>query len=216
MKRILSMLLMTVLVLSLLAACGGGDPDGNAAAPAGKGAFDPAAVKTMEDVFPYEDPDQQHEGFTEKHYVFVFRADGNWYRAVADLPQDVSDTVWAIDFFDENRDQKIRDLVSPLAVRSLENLSEQIPAQEELDRYIGKTGRDLFDEGWTYWYYNLDDLEAGLEHGPFRYRVLFEYEGEPMVNSDDFDFYEEFRDLVVLSVTYDGIGDATDIMEELG
>ena len=212
MKRILSMLPLAILVLSLLAACGRGNPDGTADASAGSGAFDPAAVKTMGDVFACEDPDHQ-EGFSEKQYVFVFRAGGNWYRAVADLPQDVSDTVWAIDFFDENRDQKIRELVSPLAVRSLENLSEQIPAQEELDRYVGKTGRDLFDEGWTYWYYNLDDLEAGLEHGPFRYRVLFEYEGEPMVNSDDFDFYEEFRDLVVLSVTYDGIGDATNIGE---
>ena len=213
MKRILSMLLMTVLVLSLLAACGRGASGGIADASAGSGAFDPAAVKTMGDVFPYIDSEHQQEGFSEKQYVLVFQVGGSWYRAVADLPQDVSDAVWAIDFFDENRDQKIRELVSPLAVRTLENLSEQIPAQEELDRYVGKAGRDLFDEGWTYWYYNLDDLEAGLEHGPFRYRVLFEYEGEPMVNSDDFDFYEKFRDLVVLSVTYDGIGDATNIGE---
>ena len=213
MKKILSILLMTVLVLSLFAACGRTAPGGDAPAPAASGSFDPAAVKTMGDVFPYEDPEQQQESYSETYYVFVFQADGNWYRAVADLPQDVSDALWAIDFFDENRDQKIRDLISPLAVRSLENLSEQIPAQEELDSYVGKTGQVLFDEGWTYWYYNLDDMEAGLYHGPFSYKVLFEYDGEPLVNTDDFDFYEEFKDLVILSVTYDGIGDAANIDE---
>lgn len=213
MKKILSMLLMTVLVLSLLAACGRAVPGGAASAPADSGSFDPAAVKTMGDVFSYEDPEQQRESYSETYYVFVFQADGNWYRAVADLPQDVSETLWAIDFFDENRDQKIRDLISPLAVRSLENLSEQIPAQEELDGYVGKTGQILFDEGWTYWYYNLDDMEAGLYHGPFSYKALFEYDGEPMENTDDFDFYEEFKDLVILSVTCDGIGDAANIDE---
>ena len=41
--------------------------------------------------------------------------------------------------------------------------------------------------------------------------VKFAYDGEPMENTDDFDFYEAFKDLEVLSVTYDGLGDATNL-----
>ena len=122
-----------------------------------------------------------------------------------------SEAVWAIEFDDEDKDQKVRDLVSPLEVARLENLTEQIPSQEELDKLVGKTGQDLFDDGWDYYYYNLDEMEAGLNHGPFAYIVKFAYEGEPMVNSDDFDFYEAFKDLPVTSVTYDGIGDAANM-----
>ena len=216
MKRILSMLLTAVLVLAVLTACGKAPETANADPGSAPASFDPSHVKTMGDVFLYEDKDQPHEGFTEKHFVFVFQVDGNYYRAVAELPQDVSEAIWSIHFFEEDRDQKVKDLVSPLAVLSLENLTEQIPAQAQLDSYAGKTGQDLFDEGWTYWYYNLDEMEAGMNYGPFSYVVTFDYDGEPMVNSDDFDFYEEFKDLTVRSVRYEGLGDATDIMEELG
>ena len=45
----------------------------------------------------------------------------------------------------------------------------------------------------------------------FAYIVKFAYDGEPMVNSDDFDFYKAFKDLPVTSVTYDGIGDAANM-----
>ena len=86
--------------------------------------------------------------------------------------------------------------------------------QEELDKNVGKTGQELFDDGWTYWYYNLEDMEAGLYYKDFAYTVRFEYDGEPMVNSDDFDFYEEFKDLKVSSVTFDGLGDAAVLEEE--
>ena len=57
--------------------------------------------------------------------------------------------------------------------------------------------------------YNLEDMEAGLYHGPFSFNVKFAYDGEQMENTDDFDFYEEFKDLKVSSVTYEGLGDAS-------
>ena len=87
-------------------------------------------------------------------------------------------------------------------------------AQEELDKLVGKTGQYLMDEGWDYNYYNLVDMETGMTHKEFSYTVIFEYDGEPMENTDDFDFWENFKDLVIKSVKCDGIGDATYIEEE--
>lgn len=173
--------------------------------------FDPAKVKIMDDIFSYEDKEECQVAYTEEKYIYVFQADDIYYRAVAELPEDVSDALWALDFFDADHDQKVSELISPLEIASLDNLTEMIPDQKELDQLIGKTGRDLFEDGWTYSYYNLADMEAGMDHGPFEFIVRFEYEGEQMVNSDEFDFYEEFKDLPVFSVTYDGLGDAAEL-----
>ena len=119
--------------------------------------FDPVQLKTMKDVFAYGDPENSNEAYTDKTYIFVFNVDGIYYRAVAEMPEDISAAVWKIDFLDEDKEQKVKDLVSPLDAK-IENLSKQIPSQQELDKLIGKTGQELFDNGWTYWSYNLLDM----------------------------------------------------------
>lgn len=235
MRRNIALFLVLLMTLSVLTACNssgtGSQPaettaaaetttaetaaaDGaeeSAAADAGAAdTFDPAKASTMGDVFAYVGENSQQEGYTETHYVIAFEAEGVTYRAIAELPEDVSKALWEIDFEDEDKDQKTKDLVSPLEAK-IENLTEQIPSQEELDKYIGKTGQELFDEGWSEWYYNLEEMEAGMYYGLFDYAVRFEYDGEPMVNSDDFDFQENFKDLKVSSVTYQGLGTATDV-----
>ena len=205
MKKKLSLILVIIMALVLITACGqsGGTENGDT-----QSGFEPDTLKIMGDIFPYVGEENWQDGYSETTYTIVFDVDGVYYRAKCEMPEDISAKVWGVDFEDEERDQKIRDLVSPLEIASFENLSEQITPQEELDKLVGKTGQELFDDGWTYWSYNLEDMEAGMNYGPFTYRVVFEYEGEPMENTDDFDFYEEFKDLAVASVTYEGLGDA--------
>ena len=169
--------------------------------------FDPSAAKTMGDLLVYENTGDYQQAYSDKKFVFVFTVDGIYYRATAKLPKEVSDMIWGEEY-DENREQKVRELISALEIDSIENLSEQIPPQEELDKLIGKTGQELFDDGWTYWSYDLSEMNAGMTHGAFSYNVHFKYEGEQMVNTDDFDFYEAFKDLPVASVTFKGLGDA--------
>ena len=210
---------MAIFALLLITACGqsgsegsgeSGESGGNAESSSAA-AFDPGTIKTMGDVFAYGNEENSQEAFTDVEYIYVLNIDGVYYRAIAEMPEDVSKAVWAIDFDDEDRTRKERELVAPLELKTFENLTEQIPSQEELDQYVGKTGQMIFDEGWTYSYYNLEDMEAGMDHGPFTYKVIFNYDGEPMVNSDDFDFYGEFKDLTIKSITFDSIGDATNI-----
>ena len=203
----------TALILSAapLLLCGCGQAKKEESASSAATGFDPAAMKTMGDVFTYTKGEFSQEDYTETYYLVVFDAEGNYYRASTDLPKDVSDALFAIDFDDENKAEKVMELVSPLEVKALENLTEMMPSQEELNKYVGKTGKDLFDEGWEYSYYNLDDMEAGMYYGPFEYKVVFDYSGEPMVNSDDFDFYEKFKDIPVKSVECIGIGNASNL-----
>ncbi|MBQ4185242.1 MAG: hypothetical protein II657_02645, partial [Clostridiales bacterium] len=141
-------------------------------------------------------------------YVFVFTLNEVSYRVKLDLPEDISAKLWELDFDDPERDQKIFELLGPMEPTSVENLNEMIPTQEKLDQWVGKTGADMFEAGWTYTYYNLEEVEAGMSDGVCEYKVLFEYEGEPMQNTDDFDFYAQFENLKIASITFERIGDA--------
>lgn len=195
-------LLTAACLLCTMAACGSSKTE-TAEEPA-PAAAEPA-FKTMSDAFAFE---SINSGFNETKYVYVFEKDDIIYRAVADLPADVSETIWSLDFFDEKYDEKVHAAVAPLPIAQLDNLTERIPAQAELDALIGKTGRELMDDGWTISGWQLDDMEFTLDHGPFAYTVVMEGDYTPNENYD-FDEEVDFPPLKVKSITYAGIGDAT-------
>jgi hypothetical protein len=117
----------------------------------------------------------------------------------------------ALEFDDAEYEEKHRAIAAPLEIRQLDNLTEMIPPQEELDKWIGKTGQDLIDDGWTEGFgYNLADMDFYLNKGPFSYVVRFEKDKE-YVNSDDFDVFKTIAPLTITSVTYDGIGNGAEI-----
>lgn len=139
----------------------------------------------------------------ENKYVYAFEQDGNIYRAVADMPDEVFDAYFALDWDDPDYDAKVSELISPLEIVSITNLSETEPTQEEMDALIGRTGEELFHDGWSSWGWNLEDMEFYFDHGAYSYIITFEGEIE---NPNDFD-EEDIYPLVVASVRYDGIGD---------
>lgn len=217
MKKILIMLCVAAIAMSMLTACGKSGSNesganGSGAETSGESgkAVDVTQLKTMADVYALlgEGDHNVQEAFSETVYVYVFTLDDVTYRVKLDLPEDVSAKLWELDFSDPERDQKAQELLGPVELTSVENLNEMIPTQEELDQWVGKTGEEMFEAGWSYSYYNLADMEAGMDDGMFVYTVRFEYDGEPMQNSDDFDFYAQFANLKIASITYDGIGDA--------
>ena len=217
MKNTIALLLSLALILGLTA-CGGSAASSASAAPETENAesasaaqetqapeaADNAEFHTMADVFAYDSDNYAAGG---DYYIYVFEKDGIIYRATAKFPPDVSEKVAAIDIFDEQYDAKVREAVAPLEIEKLDNLSEMIPPQEELDALVGKTGQDLLDDGWTIWSYQLDIMEFGLHHGPFAFTVVFDGELEM---TDDFDEYAAIAPLTIKSVTYDGIGDGTE------
>ena len=216
-KTLLSLFLAACMIFAL-AACGahGGKADASLApeteaaeAPAAEeNAKEPAPAaedpgfRTLADVFAYDVSDSS---FSEYLYACVFEKDGEFYRAVAELPADVSETLWALEFFDENYDSLVREAVAPLEIMQLDNLTEMIPSQEELDALVGRNLQELVDEGWYYWYWNMDEKELGMYYGPFSYLITFD--GTPE-DPENFDATQSGA-LTVRSVKYDGIGDAT-------
>lgn len=53
-----------------------------------------------------------------------------------------------------------------------------------------------------------------MNKDPFSYSVIFDSNGDKPENTDDFDAEEAIQSYTVKSVTYQGLGDATNIFPE--
>ena len=207
MKRIMFFLLAAVI---LLAGCGAGSTGSPAAGSSqGKASGQEAGkdivdnLKTIGDIKQLDDDMVREEAYFEDFYACVIDVDGTLYRLAAELPEDVSKQIWSIDFEDEDRDEKVNELMKSLEITRKDNFSELIIPQEELDKLVGKTGQDLLDDGWYSGGYNLEDMEFWMYKDPFMYTVVFEGTAEPTEDGDD---NEMIKDLKVKSVTYSSLG----------
>lgn len=151
-------------------------------------------------------------GYSGTQYVYAFEQDGDVYRAEAELPEETSEALFALAWDDPEYEQKERALVEPLKVTEIVNLSAAAPTQEELDALIGKTGAELFDDGWYSQGWNLEDMEFYMGHGVYGFTVTMAGE---VPSSDDFSD-ESINDLVVTAVRYEGVENPAAIEDEEG
>lgn len=142
---------------------------------------------------------------SEGRYVFAFEQDEIFYRAIAAMPEDVSDAVFALDFDDPQYDEKLNALIAPLEILRIDNLNDTILTQEQLDALVGKTGEELFNDGWSNLGWNLDEMHFYMSYGAFNY--LFTMDGA-VDNFEDFSD-EDINALVVKAAVYYGRGDLT-------
>ena len=172
--------------------------------------IDVSKLKTIGDIYAVE-PNVKERGNTENTYFIVFEKNDTVYRAYSDLSKEKFDELMALEFDDPDYEKKHIEIAGPLEIRQLDNLTEKIPTQEELDKLVGKTGKDLFDDGWTEGYgYDLNDMNFYLYKGPFCFEVYFEKDKE-YENTDDFDVWETISPLTVKSVNYYGIGNGSEL-----
>lgn len=164
-------------------------------------AVDLSTVKTMGDLLGLNNCGY---ACTENAYGYVFEQNGNYYRAIVEMDKETADAYFAISFEDEDYESKQNALIAPLEVLRIDNLTEAIPLQKELDKWVGKTGKELMSNGWNNVGWNLEDMEFYFEYGLFSYNVVMEGE---VGDVDSFDT-ESINPLVVKSVTYSGLGDA--------
>ena len=146
-------------------------------------------------------------------YVTAFEKDGACYRVEGAIPPEMAVQLNAIDFFDEERDDKQQVLLSPLPVTRVGDLSACRLSQAELDALVGKTGQELLDMGFEYGmgYSFWDDTQFYMNNGLFSYTV---YMNEKVPEREDYDAVldELFRPMTVQKVEVDGIADiASDI-----
>ncbi len=198
--------LIVVLVFAL-AGCGSTP----ASQPAdSSGSTDVSTFKTLGDILAVTAIDQY--SYNEEKYAGVFQIGETYYRVLAESSQEIWDGLNAIDFFDEDRDEKTAELLGPLEIEKIDDLTAAMPSQDELAGYAGKTGQDLIDEGfetngWSFY-----------DEDPLYFMVCGDYEYDVTMNGPvDIDPNEEvdgegmLPELTVKSMVITGIsGHATD------
>ena len=212
-KRTISTVLVLLMVLAL-AGCGsnnGGDSGSGGSGSGGSGAeVSLDSLKTMGDAFALETEEDQWAVYEGK-VVYAFKAGDTYYRVRASIPEDEQQAYWDIEFDDEEAEAKQHAIIDPLEIEQVENLSEQMLTQDELNALVGKTGQELVDEGWEYTgSYNLVDMLVWMTYGPFEYSITFDGStDEP--NNDDFDIEATTQNMKVKSAEFSMLGDATDV-----
>ena len=208
MKRIVSLLLVLLMAVCMLTACGGSKDE-----PKEKSAGASVdSLKTIGDIIEAAPEDLQSAVYEDK-VVYAFKMGDNFYRAIAAISKEDSDAYMKVDFADEDYQEQQNKIVAPLKIDKIEDLSDQLISQEELDKLVGKTGKELVEDGWTYnGSYFLEEMQFELNKGPFVYMFVFDGSVDEK-DYEDYDAEKGTRDMKVKSATFSALGDATNIEE---
>lgn len=196
MKKLLTMFLVALLILSV--ACT--KPEEKPVDASTTEAFRPEeAFKTLGDVLDYESPTSC---CYEDLFIYVFEREGVFYRVESDVTPEIFEEYCAIDYFDEQKDQKTKSLLGELPVKRIDDLSAAMPGQAELDKLVGKTGQELLDMGYAptgSYGFGEDISMAFLAMGPFEFQFDF---AENVPSQDDYDVEETIKPLTVKHVEF--------------
>lgn len=212
MKKILLCVLTMALAIFVLTACGGNSDDSSDDQKEEKTGINLEELKTLGDAFDLETEDDQFES-DYKTFVYVFEKDDVAYRVRAELTKDVAKKYEKLDAADQDYSDKVKEVVAPMEITKRENLTEMIPSQEELDKYVGKTGKDMINDGWEASGFETDGDESRFTvgKGPFNFTVVVDAK---VKEKEEFDTEKEFSPLKIKSVKYLGLGNATSVDEE--
>ena len=208
MKKIFAFIMVLTLALAVLTACG--EEQNDEEQKEEKATIDLDSLKTMGDAFALEAENDQF-GSDDQHFVYVFEIGGTAYRVIADMTKEVQKEMDKLDASKEDFNDKTKEAAASLEISKRENLTEMIPSQEELDKFAGKTGQDLLDDGWTVSGWDIDENTFTMNKGPFAYTVVID---SKLKESDDFDGDEEIKKLKIKTIKYSDIGDATNLDDE--
>jgi hypothetical protein len=173
-----------VLALGLLSACStqSSTNDGDAST----GAIDPSSWKTVGDALATQ-TDAVQASWNDKYYVSVFKADDQYFRIVGIVDDEAKKKGDAVDWSADDVDEQNREAYSGCALKSAEDITGDLVSQEELDKLVGKTGKELADEGYTfagYFMYGGDETGAQFDKGYFQYSMTFKVKVEEKDTDD--------------------------------
>ena len=224
MKKLTVFILLAALMLTLAACSGGesGQPTNsgdNASQPnstpdnsqpdstpdSSQPESDPAFVpdyQTVREILDATSGRLEEYCVTADTFTALFSLGDVIYFVEAGSSDDVYEQVAALDYDDPDYDDKAYDIVKPLSVREIVNLTAGLPTDAELAAWAGKTGRDLDEAGFKLGFGDFDGDETVYflyYKDYYQFRVTF---NEKVAYVDDMDEYEAMLPLTVKSVEF--------------
>ena len=142
--------------------------------------------------------------YSDSFYCMAYYEHGIPIRIVAEMTPELSEKLNQVDFFAEDREQQITEILKDQKVISITDLSgEQIP-QNELNAWAGRKGQELLDAGFLPAGHSImeNTTEFTLEKGAFSYVFSFE---ELLDSSDERSDEEMLADLTVKGAVVEGL-----------
>lgn len=205
MKNVLAVLAMIMITVVVLTGCSGtSEPEKSDGASVD-------SLKTIGDVIELEAEGKQSAVYNGKA-VYAFQLGDTYYRVIAVITPEQEQEYMNIDIMEEGYEDKQNEMLAPVEISEIEDLSEQILSQEDRDALVGKTGEELQNEGWTYSGHDLENMEFWMNYGPFAYTVVFDGE----VAEEDYESFDAesgIKDMKVKSVGFNGLGDDATTIE---
>ena len=167
-----------VLALGLLSACGGqqaSSGSGLAADTPAASTVDVSSWKTLGDALAAK-TDDVSSGWDDKYYIVAFKSGDSLFRVVAKSEEGIQDKTGELDFLADDYDDKLLEVIGGLEIVSVEDLTAEVPTQEQLDAMVGKTGQELIDDGWAFQSYFMtggDETGATFTKGMIACNVTF-------------------------------------------
>ena len=167
-----------VLVLGLLSACGGQQAASESSSGADAAAIstvDASSWKTLGDALAAKTEDLS-SGWDDNYYIVAFKAGDSLFRVVAKSEEGIQDKTGELDFLADDYDDKLLEVIGGLEIVSVEDLTAEVPTQEQLDAMVGKTGQELIDDGWAFQSYFMtggDETGATFTKGMIACNVTF-------------------------------------------
>ncbi len=165
----------------------------------------------MGDVLSLEQTSNE-KAFNKTTYLYVANNRSAPIRAIAKITKEIYAELNRLDA-DSNHEKvdygaRLKEILGDVALTQVDNLAAGIPAQEELNKLVGKTGQDLLDDGYAYVRFmgwgDGCDTEVLFEKGDYSYLVTF-----PEQFSSDIDGDEKLiKNLPVKAVQYDDLSEA--------
>ncbi|MCR4747108.1 MAG: hypothetical protein K5836_01400 [Clostridiales bacterium] len=202
MKRTAVLVICLAIVLSF-AACG--KSGGGSSTP---DVSDVTSLTSMSDILSL-DADSNFSSWDDENYIYAFTTGDKSYRAVADINADICAKIDGLDFADADYDDQLIAVLKDSRLVEIKDISNGMMSQDELDKYVGKTGQDLLDDGFcmgSSYFVSDEKIEIALANGFYEYSVLFD--GDVTSEALDEDFDAGIADLTVSSITYSGLSDA--------
>ena len=198
MKRVFGVFLLLGLLLILPSCALGEDPNA-------KGKIKEIQVDAIEELGDLieQKPEVDSVMQVDNTLYYAFQSGEEFYCAVLDCEGADMETFWSKWGTDKNPWERI----SSLKVDELVNMTSQVIPQEELDTYIGKKGKDLFDEGWYEWTsFYANPVGILLGKGPFSYCLTFV---EPITYRADMNITQEVQDKTIATIQFWAFADLT-------
>ncbi|MBE6818693.1 MAG: hypothetical protein E7517_06005 [Ruminococcaceae bacterium] len=209
MKKTISIILAIAMLLCLFTACGTQkvevDSTDITAADSLVNSF-----KTISDAVNCKQATYNQWASVDKWFFYVFDIGASTYRVRAAFDGEIPDDFFENDFTTDEGKAAINKLAGSLAIEKAENLTANMPKQEDVDKFVGKKGQAMLDAGWRTAGIDFENKVVFMRYGAYGCDVAVE---EAMKETEDYDEEALFKGATIKSVTNIDIEDAA-YMEE--